>query len=386
MMKGRDSISVCLFFTYGVSLQSWRELGLLDREVLLYRKLAECGVNVAFFTYGDEGDLEFKENLQGIEIISAYADKRRPRRKLARFLRSFVLPLRFCESLSSYSIMKTNQMMGAWAPLAASLLAGKCFLVRCGYEMYRTDCKQQKKIVRRTLSYILSRIVYSVCQCISITTQNDAKFISRIFKVPQEKIRVIPNFVDTALFAPFSSEWLHDSRVIYIGRLHQEKNLHNLILACAKSKVGLDIIGRGPWQAPLEAYSRSLGADVRCLGVFPNKKLPKLLAKYSVFILPSLYEGNPKSLLEAMSCGKAVIGTDVDGIREIIRHEENGLLCGTDADSLADAIKRLFSDTELRKRLGKAAREYVLHNCSIGLVVEKELSLYKDILKQTKPR
>src|SRR3546814_18364330 len=75
-----------------------------------------------------------------------------------------------------------------------------------------------------------------------------------------------------------------------------------------------------------------------------------------IFVLPSSYEGHPKTLLEAMACGAAVIGTDVPGIREVIEDGRTGLLCAPTAAALRDAIERLLSDEPLRRRLGGHAR------------------------------
>ena len=386
MANIENSISICLFFTYPLSLENWYELGLFDREVPLYKKFADSGIKIAFFTYGDDRDFEFKEKLSGIEIIPAYAGKKRPKNKVAEYLNSLVLPFRFRKILSAYSIMKTNQMMGAWVPLAVSWLTGKSLIARCGFEFYNNCRKKGISFYKRMAAFLLSKTVYNFCRYIIITSHHERRFISRTFRIPLEKITVIPNFINTDIFAPNLSNRYHEDRVVYVGRIHKEKNLQNLIKACANSDTGLDIIGSAANKSRLEAFAHALGADVRFLGVVHNRKVAEILGRYRVFILPSYYEGNPKSLLEAMSCEKAVIGTDVVGIREIIRNGKNGLLCNTDAGSLADAIERLISNKELCKKLGKAAREYILGTCGLEMIVDRELSIYKRMLENGKIR
>ena len=103
-----------------------------------------------------------------------------------------------------------------------------------------------------------------------------------------------------------------------------------------------------------------------------------------IFILASHYEGLPKALLEAMACSMAVIGANVPGIREVITHEENGLLVEPDAGSLRRAITRLAKDSALRARLGDGAARYVAGRCSLEKVAQKELGLYRKLL-QGKP-
>ena len=76
------------------------------------------------------------------------------------------------------------------------------------------------------------------------------------------------------------------------------------------------------------------------------------LNRASAFILPSKYEGHPKSLIEAMSCGLPCIGSNVVGIKEDIRHKETGYLCNTDYQSIAEAIDIVLSDESLQRYMG----------------------------------
>jgi glycosyltransferase involved in cell wall biosynthesis len=96
----------------------------------------------------------------------------------------------------------------------------------------------------------------------------------------------------------------------------------------------------------------------------------------SVFVLPSLYEGHPKTLLEAMSCGCAVLAADSPGIREVIRHGETGWLCGVDAMSIRAALAHLMSDAGLRMRLGQNARAFAVANFALDKIVDMELGVY----------
>jgi glycosyltransferase involved in cell wall biosynthesis len=84
-------------------------------------------------------------------------------------------------------------------------------------------------------------------------------------------------------------------------------------------------------------------------GIKSNQLLPDELNVSEIFILPSLYEGNPKALIEAMACGKPVIGTKVTGIKELILHGETGLLCDPDIDSIRETIKNLLIDQKTQE-------------------------------------
>ena len=114
-------------------------------------------------------------------------------------------------------------------------------------------------------------------------------------------------------------------------------------------------------------------------GNLPNIELSGFMNRSRIFVLPSHYEGHPKTLIEAMSCGMSVIGADSPGIREIILHGENGLLCGKDPESIAQAIKQLLDDPELGQGLGDNARQFVLQNYALEDIVKKELEIIKEV-------
>src|SRR3546814_17832635 len=105
-----------------------------------------------------------------------------------------------------------------------------------------------------------------------------------------------------------------------------------------------------------------------------------------IFVLPSSYEGHPKTLLEAMACGAAVIGTDVPGIREVIEDGRTGLLCAPTAAALRDAIERLLSDEPLRRRLGGNARQQIQMTESLARVAQLQLSAYLATLSEPLPQ
>ena len=121
---------------------------------------------------------------------------------------------------------------------------------------------------------------------------------------------------------------------------------------------------------------KTKNADVKFLGMVANDQLPEVINRYPVFVLPTYFEGNPKVLLEAMSCAKAVVGADVAGVRELIRQDENGILCGNEVDELGSAVDRILKDDQLRDKLGKNARESILKVCTLDKVIQRELEIY----------
>jgi glycosyltransferase involved in cell wall biosynthesis len=113
--------------------------------------------------------------------------------------------------------------------------------------------------------------------------------------------------------------------------------------------------------------------------------MPAILAEATIVCLPSYREGLPKALLEAASCGRAIVTTDVPGCREIVRHGENGLLVpARDADALSAAISTLLNDGAMRRRMGAKGREMVLSEFSEESVVRETLKIYWSSLAKGK--
>lgn len=109
--------------------------------------------------------------------------------------------------------------------------------------------------------------------------------------------------------------------------------------------------------------------------------MPKVFSESHIVCLPSYREGLPKVLIEAASCGRAIVATDVPGCREIVLHGENGLLVPPrKALELADALERLIADPALRRSLGEKGRQLAVAEFSIEKVVAETLAVYQELL------
>lgn len=114
-----------------------------------------------------------------------------------------------------------------------------------------------------------------------------------------------------------------------------------------------------------------------------HEDMPQVFAQAHIVCLPSYREGLPKVLIEAAACGRPIVTTDVPGCREIVRHNENGLLVpAKDPQALAVALNYLLNDAELRESMGKRGRAMVEAEFSTEQVVEQTLQLYKELLER----
>ena len=140
----------------------------------------------------------------------------------------------------------------------------------------------------------------------------------------------------------------------------------------------LTLVGEGKLRPELQETFPETDGRVRWEGNIPNHELPDYLNDATVFVLPSLYEGHPKVLIEAMACGVPVIGADSPGIRDLIVHRENGYLCGTDPDSIGHALEELLGDPGLRERISCNARRFAVVNYSLDKIVVLEKAVLMD--------
>lgn len=109
--------------------------------------------------------------------------------------------------------------------------------------------------------------------------------------------------------------------------------------------------------------------------------MPAMLARAHVIVLPSYREGLPRGLIEAAAIGRAIVTTDAPGCREVVRHEENGLLVPVaDATATAAAIERLLADAALRRRLAARGREIAVSEFSVAQFVADSLAVYERLL------
>ena len=177
-----------------------------------------------------------------------------------------------------------------------------------------------------------------------------------------------------------------------ISRLHRAKGLVHLLRALRLLRDALPeapllvLAGDGPERANLEQEADRLGLreSVRFLGV--RRDIPDLLRSLDVLVIPSLWEGIPATLLEAMAAGVPTVASNVGGIPEVVTHGRTGLLVPPgDPAALSEAVLRLMQDDGLARRIASDARALVHDRFSFQVnVVEARVRWYNDLLRMKK--
>ena len=340
---------LALFFTRGVSLKIWHETGLFYREKQLYESHLKNGdlKKIYWLTYG-RNDFEISQQLKAkgvlhpsIEIISM---PRMFRTRTGKLIYSFLLPIIQRTYLKRADVYKTNQMDGSWSAILSKLLYGKFLIVRTGYTLSSFGKNLKNSKLRIWIYQLIEWFAYKFADRAVVASKKDYNYVIDNYKLSADKLTILPNYVDTDSFKPLQRD-RYEKRIVCVGRLNRQKNLFNLISALAKTEFSLDVFGQGELRDALEKHAINAGSMVRFKGCVPNSELPMVLNRYKYYIIPSFFEGMPKTLLEAMACGCICIGSNVDGINEVIRRDFNGYLSnGTDDEEIYQALNTAIKD------------------------------------------
>jgi glycosyltransferase involved in cell wall biosynthesis len=207
--------------------------------------------------------------------------------------------------------------------------------------------------------------------------------------LPASKLTVIHNGVDLPEKCPADARaelgLRPDDFVIgAVGRLYPVKGIQFLVQALAQTRVGhLVVIGDGPEKSTLELLADRLGVADRIHWAGQRPDARNLMPAFDLFVQPSLHEGMPNTILEAMATGLPVVATAVGGTPEVVAHGVTGLLVSPKSPhALSEAISVLLDDADLRRRMGKAGRERVAQHFTVGRMVRKTEELYERLLTE----
>jgi len=205
------------------------------------------------------------------------------------------------------------------------------------------------------------------------------KFIE--FGIDSEKVKYVPNFLFEADYTPAYS---FKDYFVYAGRLSDEKGVDTLLQAMKRVEGKLKIAGTGPTEERLKAYTKDEGLEnkVEFIGYKTGDELKNILKDAMFVVVPSKwYENAPYSILEAMASGKAVIGSNIGGIPELIRNDVTGLIFQPEnSQDLAGKINQLLDSPELITDFGKRAREAFERYYGSEEHYKRILEIYKELI------
>jgi len=233
--------------------------------------------------------------------------------------------------------------------------------------------------------YLLAdRAVESLTSMVICVSENERRAGLAAGVCTAKRSVVIRNAVDVGAAPSQAGRGDTPVQVVSVGRLAVPKDFSTLVAAMARLPEGrahLRVFGDGPLRSELEAQKQALGIDaaVEFAGEVPDAR--PHLDDADVFVLASLSEGMPVSVLEAMAAGLPVVASAVDGLEEVVIDGKTGFLTPPgDAAALAARLGQLIDDPSLRNALGKAGRERAEEYFSLPAWRDAHFSLYRLLL------
>lgn len=199
------------------------------------------------------------------------------------------------------------------------------------------------------------------------------------------EIEVIPNGIDLSQFTPQTNKNTNEFEILAVGRAVKRKGFQYLITAIpyvissVEKPFHVNIVGTGPYLQELIKMTKEIGVEkyVRFLGLVDHNEIHKVYQSADVFILPSLAEGMPNVILEAMASGLPIITTDTGGTKELING--NGInIPMHDSKAIADAINKLINNATLKNDMSLKSRE-IAESMSWRNIAEAYYNIYEEI-------
>lgn len=357
----------------GVQQQLLSLLRAYDREV----------INPTVCCFKPLGDIGRQMEKSGVEVV-AFGSERH-----YRFSPGIVRGLYRVMKERNIHVVRAHKYSASLYGRIAAWLARVPVVITSVHGNYHKDLRFERKIANRSLSRVTDRIVAMSESIRADIIKND--------RIDPAKILVIRNGVDTSLFSPVAT--FHNVRgdfrvkdddmlIGFVGRLVPAKGLEYLLDALAGvrrefANVKLLVVGKGQLLDTLKDRAIEKGLQGHIFFAGERRDIVDILASIDIFIIPSVAEGLPNALLEAMSMAKPVIVTKAGGMPEIIKDGTNGLVVPVgDASALDGAIRKLMGDRDMAKGMGGAAREFIEKSFSIKAVARIWQDLYLSLLQQ----
>ena len=359
--------------------------GTLEQELALYRRLQDMGMRLQIFSHGGREEYGYAPRLGGMRILCNWLGLPYP--IYAR--RGHLLHSR---ALLRSDFVMTHDTSALRSALRAEYAWQIPFVFRAGFHwssnmrIGRPDDLDFIKLVDGMERRALAR----AAQVVPSTRDIAAAFREQ---APDSagKARIIPNYVDTDIFRPLPSEKVYD--LVFVGRIEPVKNLTALLQAVEQLGLTIAMIGGGTVldsgkdrvrdeEDRLLARFGDLDGRIHWLGRLKNEELPQRIQQARAFILPSLQEGHPRALIEAMACGMPVIGTRAPGIENLLQHKVTGWLCERDSGGIARAIEALLAQPRLMQTLGDSARDFAVERYALASIAQQYYDMFGELARR----
>ncbi len=369
-------MKVSIFLTYGYSLKTWDETGTLERELKIFKNLESKDIEFTFYTWGDEYDYSLFSGFSNAIIIPIYSKLKFFNSKLLKILQSFLIPFKFRTTISQTDILYQNQLMGSWVPILVRTFFKKPLYIRTGYDMLDFAIKEEKSYLKIILLRLLTSLAINFSDYFTVTNTSDYRRYKNKFNLKSKNIEIIPNWVNSSYE---NSMPKYENKVLTVGRLVEQKNYFKLLKDFKQEgqNLELDIVGEGHLYKDLKNFSKKNNLKVSFLGKLEHEALNNLYKDYKYFVTTSMYEGNPKTLLEAMSAGCIVFASNIENHTSIIDNENNGFIYDHEKENVFKFMKNKVNNKKIKDYISMNAVKTMQKNNSLKNVEEKTYTIFK---------
>jgi glycosyltransferase involved in cell wall biosynthesis len=234
--------------------------------------------------------------------------------------------------------------------------------------------------------WLTEKLIYNTADCLLTNSEPIERHLHQLY--PNKKIFSIPNLLELP-----TEEWNQEPKaitekklIVSVGRFAPEKGHRYLIealslLNCKDVQWRCTFLGEGELESELRALTTKHHLSDKVM--FPGfcEDVFSVLLKADVFVLPSLHEGSPNALIEAMGIGMPCIASNVGGIRDLLENEKNGIrIPSQDSAALAEALHRMLTEPNFAKELGKNARGTIQRKFNSAESIRKLEEIYRSFL------
>ncbi len=366
----------------------------------LARALSELGCEVDYVT-DITTEAEFNKN---VNIHKTYSPRMRFQAGFNEWVFSHVmggvLSFRSCLSLlfRRWSDFDVVHMHGNLSGLLVSIVNQQLPLVFTVHNPTPWMCAYkspyEQKFREAAYKLVDVNVLRQVDHIIAVNESLKDEIVSK-WDIPGSKVTVVPNGVDTRIFCPDTSRvaklrmkyQIKGEYCLFVGQLRSRKGGDYLLKAFSDindKRIKCVIVGDGPERGRLVRLTHNLKLDNKVIftGAVPFEDLTGLYAGAEFFVLPTVAEGSPLVILEALASGLPVVSTKVSGIPEIVEDKHNGFIVPPrDALALEESMRLLIEDYELRKKMSESARRKAVSMFSWRAIAEKTLSVYGKVIE-----
>ena len=376
-------MEILYFLTYGYSLKTWSDSGQLAREMRHFEALKSENEKIKFkiFSYGEDNDFEYIEK-DFIEVVSVYKYIKKSNYKIVNFIKSFFIKKILREvDLDKSQLVIQNQLLGSWVSYLFKKNLNIPLIIRTGYDMFEFSINENKNISKKLFFKYLTKKSLDKCDLYTVTSLCDKDFLLKNFSnMYSSKIKIRSNWVDSKENIQVNNKNIVNN-IVSVGRIEEQKNYELIIRSLQGTNFELDIFGEGSLKEDLVNLAKELNVNINFLGIVNNEILVQKLQHYKFYISSSKFEGNPKSVLEAMSAGCIVIASKIKNHLEFL-NIDNSILFDQNIKSLKETIMNLDKISQRREDdLISNSLETIKNRYNLNDLVKKEIKDINNLVK-----